>query len=121
MACDGSRKYVRSGHFLICVFFVSITVAACTVDAMHAAERAGYSLTTCLPGLVVVVVIITINNHYYCYCCWRQIFELTVCVSCREACLASLKRLNTDYIDLYYMHRMDPNVPIKETMAELKA
>ncbi|DBA67927.1 hypothetical protein WJX79_000034 [Trebouxia sp. C0005] len=39
----------------------------------------------------------------------------------REACLGSLKRLNTDYIDLYYMHRMDPNVPIEETMAELKA
>ena len=41
-----------------------------------------------------------------------------MCVSCREACLASLKRLNTDYIDLYYMHRMDPKVPIEETMAD---
>ncbi len=51
----------------------------------------------------------------------RQICKLTVCVSCREACLGSLKRLNTDYIDLYYMHRMDPKVPIEETMAELKA
>ena len=39
---------------------------------------------------------------------------------CREACMASLKRLNTDYIDLYYMHRMDPKTPIEETMAELK-
>lgn len=39
----------------------------------------------------------------------------------REACMASLKRLNTDYIDLYYMHRMDPKTPIEETMAELKA
>ncbi|KAL3149998.1 hypothetical protein ABBQ38_013354 [Trebouxia sp. C0009 RCD-2024] len=39
----------------------------------------------------------------------------------REACEASLKRLNTDYIDLYYMHRMDPKTPIEETMAELKA
>ena len=38
----------------------------------------------------------------------------------REACEASLKRLNTDYIDLYYMHRMDPKTPIEETMAELK-
>lgn len=46
---------------------------------------------------------------------------MTVRVSCREACLSSLKRLNTDYIDLYYMHRMDPKVPIEETMAELKA
>ncbi len=35
---------------------------------------------------------------------------------------ASLKRLNTDYIDLYYQHRVDPTVPIEETvgaMAEL--
>ncbi|AZI42761.1 aldo/keto reductase [Deinococcus psychrotolerans] len=35
---------------------------------------------------------------------------------------ASLKRLNMDYIDLYYQHRVDPNVPIEETvgaMAEL--
>jgi aryl-alcohol dehydrogenase-like predicted oxidoreductase len=35
---------------------------------------------------------------------------------------ASLKRLKTDYIDLYYQHRVDPSVPIEETvgaMAEL--
>lgn len=35
---------------------------------------------------------------------------------------ASLKRLDTDYIDLYYQHRTDPNVPIEEVagvMAEL--
>jgi aryl-alcohol dehydrogenase-like predicted oxidoreductase len=35
---------------------------------------------------------------------------------------ASLKRLGTDVIDLYYQHRVDPNVPIEETvgaMAEL--
>lgn len=34
----------------------------------------------------------------------------------------SLKRLDTDYLDLYYQHRIDPNVPIEETvgaMAEL--
>src|SRR3954468_17650620 len=34
----------------------------------------------------------------------------------------SLKRLGTDHIDLYYQHRVDPNVPIEETvgaMAEL--
>ena len=31
----------------------------------------------------------------------------------------SLTRLGTDYIDLYYMHRMDPNTPIEETMAAL--
>ncbi len=38
------------------------------------------------------------------------------------ACDASLKRLKVDYIDLYYLHRVDPNVPIEETvgaMAEL--
>lgn len=31
----------------------------------------------------------------------------------------SLKRLNTDYIDLYYQHRMDPSTPIEETMGAL--
>ena len=39
-----------------------------------------------------------------------------------QACDASLKRLGTDYIDLYYQHRVDPNVPIEDTvgaMAEL--
>jgi aryl-alcohol dehydrogenase-like predicted oxidoreductase len=38
------------------------------------------------------------------------------------ACDASLERLGTDYIDLYYQHRVDPNTPIEETvgaMAEL--
>ena len=33
----------------------------------------------------------------------------------------SLRRLDTEYIDLYYMHRMDPNTPIEETMAVLKS
>src|SRR5229473_1307525 len=40
----------------------------------------------------------------------------------RAACDASLKRLGVDVIDLYYLHRVDPNVPIEETvdtMAEL--
>jgi len=40
----------------------------------------------------------------------------------REACDASLRRLGTDRIDLYYLHRVDPAVPIEETvgaMAEL--
>jgi len=40
----------------------------------------------------------------------------------RSSIDASLKRLNTDYIDLYYQHRVDPNVPIEDTvgaMAEL--
>ena len=33
----------------------------------------------------------------------------------RSACDASLKRLKIDQIDLYYQHRVDPNVPIEET------
>ena len=40
----------------------------------------------------------------------------------RRACEASLKRLGVDTIDLFYQHRVDPNVPIEETvggMAEL--
>jgi len=42
----------------------------------------------------------------------------------RSACDASLKRLRIETIDLYYQHRVDPNVPIEETvgaMAELVA
>jgi voltage-dependent potassium channel beta subunit len=31
-----------------------------------------------------------------------------------EACHAALKRLQVDYLDLYYCHRHDPNVPIEE-------
>ena len=40
----------------------------------------------------------------------------------RAACEASLQRLGTEYIDLYYQHRVDPHVPIEDTvgaMAEL--
>jgi aryl-alcohol dehydrogenase-like predicted oxidoreductase len=33
---------------------------------------------------------------------------------------ASLKRLNTDVIDLYYQHRVDPNVPIEEVAGAVK-
>ncbi|WP_330457630.1 aldo/keto reductase [Streptomyces sp. NBC_00820] len=35
----------------------------------------------------------------------------------REAVEASLRRLDVDVIDLYYMHRRDVNVPIEETVA----
>jgi aryl-alcohol dehydrogenase-like predicted oxidoreductase len=33
---------------------------------------------------------------------------------------ASLRRLDTDYIDLYYIHRFDPDVPVEETMEVLR-
>ncbi|KAJ9541537.1 hypothetical protein OSB04_028043 [Centaurea solstitialis] len=38
----------------------------------------------------------------------------------RACCEASLKRLDVDYIDLYYIHRSDSKVPIEITMGELK-
>ncbi|KAJ3705609.1 hypothetical protein LUZ61_009314 [Rhynchospora tenuis] len=38
----------------------------------------------------------------------------------RASCEASLKRLGTEYIDLYYQHRVDKNTPIEETVGELK-
>jgi aryl-alcohol dehydrogenase-like predicted oxidoreductase len=37
----------------------------------------------------------------------------------REACDASLQRLNIDHIDLYYQHRVDPAVPIEETVGAM--
>ena len=39
----------------------------------------------------------------------------------RSACEASLKRLQTDYIDLYYQHRVDRKVGVETTVREMKA
>ena len=42
--------------------------------------------------------------------------------NCRRAIEGSLQRLQTDHVDLYYLHRVDPNTPIEDTihaMAEL--
>jgi aryl-alcohol dehydrogenase-like predicted oxidoreductase len=38
----------------------------------------------------------------------------------RKVVQESLQRLRTDYIDLYYQHRVDPNVPIEEVAGTLK-
>jgi aryl-alcohol dehydrogenase-like predicted oxidoreductase len=37
----------------------------------------------------------------------------------KTACEASLRRLNTDVIDLYYQHRVDPETPIEETVGAM--
>ena len=37
----------------------------------------------------------------------------------RSACEASLKRLGVEVIDLYYQHRVDPNVPIEDTVGAM--
>jgi aryl-alcohol dehydrogenase-like predicted oxidoreductase len=37
----------------------------------------------------------------------------------RRACDASLQRLRVDHIDLYYQHRVDPDVPIEETVGAM--
>lgn len=37
----------------------------------------------------------------------------------KKAVERSLKNLNTDYIDLYYMHRLDKNVPVEETVGAM--
>jgi len=39
--------------------------------------------------------------------------------NCRQAVEGSLRRLQTDHIDLYYLHRVDPNTPIEETVTEM--
>jgi aryl-alcohol dehydrogenase-like predicted oxidoreductase len=38
----------------------------------------------------------------------------------KEVAAASLKRLRTDYIDLFYQHRVDPNVPIEDVAGAVK-
>ena len=38
----------------------------------------------------------------------------------KSACDASLQRLGVDYIDLYYLHRVDPDVPIEDTVGAMK-
>jgi aryl-alcohol dehydrogenase-like predicted oxidoreductase len=38
----------------------------------------------------------------------------------QKACDASLERLGTDYIDLYYQHRVDLDTPIEETVGAMK-
>jgi aryl-alcohol dehydrogenase-like predicted oxidoreductase len=38
----------------------------------------------------------------------------------RKCCDASLERLGVDHIDLYYQHRIDPDVPIEDTWGALK-
>ncbi|OKP99314.1 aldo/keto reductase [Paenibacillus sp. P46E] len=37
----------------------------------------------------------------------------------KSACDASLRRLGVDHIDLYYLHRVDPNTPIEETVGAM--
>jgi aryl-alcohol dehydrogenase-like predicted oxidoreductase len=37
----------------------------------------------------------------------------------RSACHASLRRLNVETIDLYYQHRVDPDVPVEETVGAM--
>ena len=38
----------------------------------------------------------------------------------KAAAEACLKRLRTDYIDLFYQHRVDPDVPIEEVAGAVK-
>jgi len=37
----------------------------------------------------------------------------------RQACDASLRRLGVEHVDLYYLHRVDPNTPIEETVGAM--
>ena len=37
----------------------------------------------------------------------------------RACCEASLKRLDVEYIDLYYQHRVDTTIPIEDTVSNL--
>jgi aryl-alcohol dehydrogenase-like predicted oxidoreductase len=39
----------------------------------------------------------------------------------RGYCDASLRRLGVDHIDLYYQHRIDPQIPVEETIGAMAA
>ena len=52
----------------------------------------------------------------------RGEYARTVCGTpayVRQACHESLQRLKTDWIDLYYIHRIDTDTPIEETVGEM--
>jgi len=60
--------------------------------------------------------------------CWRPSagsrifsrFELSATPDyIRSACDASLRRLQTDHIDLYYLHRVDPQTPIEDSIGAM--
>lgn len=48
---------------------------------------------------------------------WSEVFVRGSPAYVRECCEASLKRLDVDYIDLYYQHRVDTSVPIEDTVS----
>jgi aryl-alcohol dehydrogenase-like predicted oxidoreductase len=37
----------------------------------------------------------------------------------RQACERSLRRLDVDYVDVYYLHRVDPQIPIEDTVGAM--
>ena len=49
---------------------------------------------------------------------WRRVIDGSPAYV-KEACEASLKRLQVDHIDLYYQHRVDPDTPIEETVGAM--
>jgi len=57
--------------------------------------------------------------YQICHCCSSR-WHTNNAQYVRDECAKSLKRLGLDYVDLYYMHRIDNNVPIEETMDALK-
>lgn len=50
----------------------------------------------------------------------RKPFTDGSAANARRAIEGSLKRLNTAHVDLYYLHRVDPNTPIEETVGALE-
>ncbi len=49
---------------------------------------------------------------------WRRVIDGSP-AGIKQACEASLRRLNTDVIDLYYLHRLDKAVPVEDSVGAL--
>ncbi|MFH0982106.1 MAG: aldo/keto reductase [Planctomycetota bacterium] len=95
---------------------VNLIDTAPTYGDGHAEEIVGKALRDRRASVLVVTTCALVpSDKPQTFGGWRQTREGII-----RACEASLRRLQTDYIDLYQCHWPDPTTPISETMSALK-